>query len=335
MRRGLLLLNLGTPESPSVPAVRTYLREFLSDPAVIDIPWLFRMLLLHVVILPFRPKRTAAAYAKIWTERGSPLLFHSEDLAEAVGKELGKQWSVKLGMRYGQPCYERALDAFQREGIEQVVVLPLYPQWANSSTGTALTSVMRWMAKNGHPFTLKTVDSFPTDVGFIAAQVARCAEGEIGSNTYWLFSYHGLPERHIRAQHPTTCLKAAGCCETIGPQNSRCYRAHCWATSRALAAELGLSDDQWRVSFQSRLGRAKWLLPSTEQSLIELAKEGKTTLVVVCPSFVSDCLETLEEMDIRGRKLFIDAGGVSFWRSECVNDHPAFVAGVAAMAREA
>jgi len=335
-KTGLLLLNLGTPDAPTTSDVRVYLREFLSDPRVIDIPWLFRMLLLYLVILPFRPKKSAAAYREIWMDEGSPLLVHGRRLEKAVAALMDDTWRVQFGMRYGRPGYAVALQTLKDEGVQEVVVLPLYPQWASSSTGSSIDAVEAWMESNGRPFKLHWVDSFCVAPGFIDAQVERCRElGEPQPDVHWLFSYHGLPTRQVVAVHPQACMSGDHCCDVVGPQNHRCYRAHCFATTRAIAQKLGLSDEQWSISFQSRLGRTPWLLPATEEVLGEMPSAGKTRLRVVCPSFVADCLETLEEIDIRGEALFRNAGGESFSRAICVNDHPIFVQGVADLANNA
>jgi len=322
---GVLLVNLGTPDSPRPADVRRYLREFLGDPRVIDLPAPARWLLLEAVILPFRPRRSAAAYRQIWTEAGSPLLVHGRALCEAMAKQLGAGFRVELAMRYGRPSVPDAIDALTGDGIDRIVVLPLFPQYASSSTGSALEHVYRSAARRGNVPSLQVVPPFYSDSGFIRA-AAAAARGDLDgfAPDHLLLSYHGLPERQVRAGG-SGCLRSADCCESIGPANSACYRAHCFATSRALTAELGLEPQAVSLAFQSRLGRAAWIGPSLEDELARLAAAGVRRLAVMCPSFVADCLETLEEVGIRARDTWRGLGGQELRLLPCVNAHPEWV----------
>lgn len=309
---GLLLINLGTPDAPEPSAVRRYLREFLSDPRVIDIHPVGRFLLLELVILPFRPARSAEAYRKIWTERGSPLLFHSLDLAERVRERLGASWHVELAMRYGTPSIPAAMEAFRRAGVDRVVVLPLFPQYASSSTGSALEVVLGTAARQWNVPRVSVIEDFYDHAGMIEAFVAqgRPVIDELGAD-HVLFSFHGLPARQVQKSDDTGrhCLIAEDCCARITTANRNCYRAQCFATARLLAERLGLGGDGYTVCFQSRLGRTPWIQPYTDHVLDQLAAAGKKRLAVFCPAFVADCLETLEEIGMRAREQFRAAGG--------------------------
>jgi ferrochelatase len=323
----VLLVNLGTPDAPRPPEVRRYLREFLGDPRVIDLPAPLRRLLLEAVILPFRPRRSAEAYAKIWTDAGSPLLVHGRALTEALGKTLGSAFRVELGMRYGRPTLGDALDALR--GTDSIVVVPLYPQYASSSTGSTLERVFGLAARRADLPPLSGLAPFFTDVGFVRAlaSVTRPLLGE-----HLLLSYHGLPERQARRGGPD-CLQRPDCCD--GPPGPACYRAQCFATSRALAAELGLDTSRHSTCFQSRLGRAAWIGPSLEERLDALRGEGVARLSVVCPSFVADCLETLEEIGIRARETWRGLGGDELTLVPCLNARPEWVDALAALVRTA
>lgn len=325
---GLLLINLGTPDAPETGAVRRYLREFLSDPRVIDINALGRFLLLELVILPFRPARSAEAYRKIWTDRGSPLLFHSVDLAERVRERLGAHWHVELAMRYGKPSIAGALEAFRQAGVDRIVVLPLFPQYASSSTGSALEVVLREAAGKWNVPRLSVIEDFYEHAGTLDAFAAqgRPVIEDIRAD-HVLFSFHGLPARQVQKSDDTGrhCFVAEDCCARITTANRSCYRAQCFATARLLADRLDLASDGYTVCFQSRLGRTPWIEPFTDHVLDQLAAAGKKRLAVFVPSFVADCLETLEEIGIRAREQFRAAGGEDLALVPSLNSTPAWV----------
>jgi ferrochelatase len=325
--RGLLLVNLGTPEAPTPAAVRRYLREFLSDPRVLDIGPVGRALLLNLVILPFRPARSAAAYRLVWTERGSPLRFHGEDLARAVATELGDGWAVELAMRYGRPAIGPALDRLRDAGASRIVVFPLYPHAASSSVGSTLEAVYRAAGERWNVPSLEVVPPFFAEPGFVEAfaRVGEPAIAALGAD-HVLFSYHGLPERHMRkSDYGAHCLTTPTCCDALGVVNRDCYRAQCYATTRALAARLGLAEGGYSTAFQSRLGRTPWIRPYTDRVLVELAGRGVKRLAVFCPAFVADCLETLEEIALRGRADFRAAGGEELALVPSLNATPAWI----------
>jgi len=337
-RTGVLLLNLGTPDSPARRDVRRYLREFLSDPRVIDIPAIPRWMLVNLVIAPFRPRTASAAYRAIWGPDGSPLLAHGRALRDEVAKALGDDFVVALGMRYGAPSIASALEQVAGADVDQILALPLFPQWAESSTGSAVAKLDEEADALPHAPPVEALPAFFDDPGFIEsfAAVARPALDEARPD-YVLFSYHGLPERQIRAADPTHghCLSSASCCESPGPALARCYRAQCFATTRALAGALDLAADGHSTAFQSRLGRTPWIRPYTDHVLPELAEAGVRRLAVMCPSFVADCLETLEEIGIRAREQWEGLGGESLTLVPSLNAHPRWVEAVAAMVRRA
>jgi ferrochelatase len=328
---GVLLVNLGTPRAPTTEEVRRYLAEFLADPRVVDLPAPLRWALLRFVILPRRAPRSAEAYRQIWTPEGSPLLVHGLALTAAVQTELGADFRVALGMRYGQPSLAAALD--ELAACERLVVLPLYPQRAESTTGSTLAELRRLLT--GRPAVdLRIVPRFFDREEFLEPQAELARRAFAGHDLeHVLFSFHGLPARHVRREDPTRkhCLASPTCCDRHGGEVRECYRAQCFATAHALAAKLGLPQSGYSVAFQSRLGRTEWIGPHTEVRLRELGQSGIRRLGVLCPAFVADCLETLEEIDLRGRETFPG----EILRAPCVNADPAWARGVASLVRQA
>ncbi len=339
---GLLLTNLGTPDAPRTPEVRRYLSEFLWDKNVLDINPIGRWLLLHGIILRTRPAKSAHAYAQVWTPDGSPLMVHTKALTTAVQADLGPDWKVAFGMRYGNPSLAVGLDEVLAAKPERLVVVPLYPQYATSSTESTLERLRSLLAKRGVSIPVVHVRDFFADPGFIAAQatIAKTALADFKPDMV-LMSFHGLPERHLTRLDPAVgtpaahCLASASCCDAVTDKNALCYRAQAYATARALATELGLAPAAYTVAFQSRLGRIPWIRPFTDERLVELAKAGTKRLAVVVPSFTADCLETLEEIGIRARADFKAAGGDELLAIACVNSHPQWVQAVSALARNA
>jgi protoporphyrin/coproporphyrin ferrochelatase len=337
-RTGLLLINLGTPQAPVTSAVRKYLKQFLSDPRVLDINALGRFFLLRLIILPFRSPKSAEAYQKIWTDRGSPLLFESQDLAAKVRATLSSEdFVVELGMRYGEPSIESSLRKLQQADVSRVLVLPLYPQYSSASTGSSLEEVFRVASMLWNVPPLRIGEPFYEHPAFIDAfaEVASPVLKQLQPD-HVLFSYHGLPERHVKKSDLTGqhCLQSSGCCDRMTTANANCYRAQCFATTRALSKKLELTDTNHSVSFQSRLGRDPWVKPYTDEVLPELAKKGVKKIAVLCPAFVADCLETLEEVRLRGKEDFVKAGGEELVLIPSLNSHPAWVRAVVAMTKE-
>ncbi|MGB2757693.1 MAG: ferrochelatase [Acidimicrobiia bacterium] len=337
-RTGVLLIQVGTPASPETRDVRRYLREFLSDPRVLDMPRAARFLLLNAVILPFRPKKSAAAYRKIWTDEGSPLAVHTTALAEQVQQRLGDGFRVEAAMRYQQPSLASQIDALINDGCTQLVLVPMYPQNASASTGTSLAKAMQLIGDRFNVVPISTVPAFFEDAGFLDAQaeIARPLIAEFKPD-HVLFSYHGLPEKQVKQSELSAahCLERADCCAAMTPANHFCYRAQSFATTRGLAARLGLAQGAHSTSFQSRLKGQAWIKPHTDLVLPELAAAGVRRLAVLTPSFVADCLETIEEIGMRAAEQWTELGGDALVRVPCVNSSPAWADAVAALVRTA
>jgi len=324
-RRGVLLVNLGSPASTSVADVRRYLREFLMDRYVIDLPWLMRKIVVSGVILPFRPQRTAHAYQRIWEPTGSPLLRHCEALKAALGARCGLP--VELAMRYGEPQIGVALRNLLGAGIDEVFLVALYPHHADSTRTTTIETVAKQLAQLNPSVGLHVLPPFFDDPGYVGALAGSIERHMPNDSQLLLFSYHGLPERHLLKADPTRnhCLQGPDCCERPSPAHATCYRHQVIATSRRVASRLHLEPSQWRISFQSRLGRLPWLSPYTDQVLGALPRESITRVTVVCPAFVADNLETLEEIAIAGSQRFRAAGGESLTLVPCLNANPDWV----------
>ncbi len=331
-KTAVLLVNLGTPDAPDVAAVRRYLREFLSDPRVIDMNPVGRWLLLNLVILPFRPAKSAHAYQAIWGPQGSPLLHYSVRQRELLEQRLSVP--VLLAMRYGNPPLRAAVERLRQDAVDEVLVVPLYPQYASATTGSTLEAVLRALGTLPHVPSVRVVPPFFSHPGFLGAW-AKVVQETLAAHPvdHLVFSYHGLPERQVKAtdQSGLHCLRRADCCEKLVEANHACYRAQCFATTRALKERLGLATCS--TVFQSRLGRVRWLEPSLDGHLAMLAKQGVKRVAVVCPSFVSDCLETLEEVGLRMKAQFVAAGGQELVAVPCLNDSPAWLDALTDLAR--
>jgi ferrochelatase len=324
-RSGVLLLNLGTPDALTPRAVRRYLREFLSDHRVIDIPLLARKLLVECIILPFRTRKSLRNYRSIWLPEGAPLRVYTERIQRQLAAELGGESLVKVAMRYGNPSISLAMAEFERAGIQRITCIPLFPQYSGAAWGSAVAEFMRIAAHRENVVAIDVVPPYFAHPLFVQAwtDLVRDALGQ-QPDAHVLFSYHSLPVRQIRkADVDGSCQLNAACCQR--PPPSYCYRAQCEATSRAIAASLALPADRWTTAFQSRFGNAEWLSPATEESIRQLAAQKSRKLIVVSPSFVVDCLETLEELGIRGREVFLEAGGQSYQLVPCLQDSKTFV----------
>lgn len=323
MKHGLLLINLGTPDSPEVSAVRRYLREFLADKRVITLPWPLRYLLLYAVILPFRPKRSAHAYKAIWTPTGSPLLNNSLSLQKKLSDHLADSCKVALGMRYGHPSIENALNELSE--CEHITILPLYPQYSSAATGSSIEKALTLIAKNDVIPSITVIRDFHDQPGFIDAQ-ADTISPYVAVNDYILFSYHGVPENHIiKNECKTLCVNH---CNKSSSNYPGCYRAQCLKTTSLLAGKLQLQPGKYGSSFQSRLGRTPWIKPYTDQVLTDLAAQGIKRLAIACPSFVADCLETLEEIGMQAKEQWLQLGGEELTLISCVNDSERWIDGI-------
>lgn len=335
---GLLLIQLGTPESPAIPDVRRYLREFLSDPRVLDMPSIARFLLLNAIILPFRPKKSAEAYEKIWTAEGSPLTVHTAALTEHVQTILGEGYRVAFGMRYGNPPLAAAIEGLIAQGCGRLVIIPLFPQYASASSGSALAKTFEIVGGRTNVPDVVTVGPFFDNPGFLqaAADIAKPLLEDFAPD-HILFSYHGLPESQIKKSDPSTdwCLGSASCCDELNRTNRSCYRAQCFATTRGLVGLLNLEPGSFTTTFQSRLAGQRWIEPHTDTIMPKLTGQGVRRLAVLTPAFTADCLETIEEIGIRGKKQWAEAGGTELLRIPCVNASSPWANAVAQMAQAA
>ncbi len=321
-------MNLGSPDSPSVPDVRRYLNQFLMDPRVIDSPWIIRRLVVELFILPTRPKQSAKAYASIWTPEGSPLIVISRKVESLLRERINMPLS--LGMSYGNPSIEAALSEllFERgKGIEEVLLIPMYPHYAMSTFETVVVEVERQLLRLAPSVRLITKGPFYQDPDYIASLVASAKSYLAAGYDHLLFSYHGLPERHLRKSDPTKshCLMSPNCCQTPSEAHKTCYRHQVYATTEAFVERAGVPRGKYSVAFQSRLGRDPWLQPYTDDVIEQLADRGVKKLLVMCPSFVADCLETLEEIGDEGKEEFLEHGGEEFHLVPCLNDHPHWI----------
>lgn len=330
-KRGIVLLNLGSPDSTAVKDVKKYLMEFLMDKRVIDYPYIFRLMLVGGIIAPFRAPKSAEAYKSVWTKDGSPLIVLTKQLQQALQASVDEP--VEMAMRYGNPTMEFAFDRLiEREpGLEEVIAIPLYPHYAMSSYETAVEHAKEVHKKRKYPFSLTFIKPFYNEPHYINALTQSIKPFLQQEYDQVLFSYHGLPQRHMRKADPTKshCLKVENCCEAASPAHATCYRHQCWTTTQLLAANLNIPANKVGFSFQSRLGQEEWLKPYTALRLTELPKEGVKKLVILCPAFVSDCLETLEEIAIAGKESFLHAGGESFTVIPCLNVNPLWVQSLA------
>jgi len=329
-------MNLGSPDSTSVRDVKRYLHQFLMDEKVIDYPYLFRLLLVRGIIVPFRAPKSAEAYKSIWTKEGSPLIFLTKQLQQSLQQQVDVP--VEIAMRYGHPTPTTAYDALLKKmpDLEEVILMPLYPHYAMSSYETAVEYMRYVHKKNKYLFILTTIKPYYNNEDYINALTESIKPYLEQNFDKLLFSYHGVPERHIIKGDITGnhCLKTADCCEVDSPAHEFCYRHQCIRTTTLVTKAFQLPQNKFELSFQSRLGRDKWLKPYTAQRLSELPNEGIKKLLVVCPAFVSDCLETLEEIAEQGKEIFLHAGGESFTMIPCLNVHPLWVRAIVKWIRE-
>ncbi len=324
--RAVLLVNLGSPDNTDVASVRRYLDQFLMDPYVIQLPWLIRKLIVNLLVLPTRPKESAEAYKSVWLEEGSPLIVLSQQLKTALQQQL--DMPVELAMRYGSPDIESALlKLANQDNIEEVLFIPLYPHFAESTVTTSVEQAKAVIKRQNLSIKLTIPAPFYQQPDYISALVESAAPYLAEQYDHLVFSYHGLPESHILKcdTSKSHCLQSPDCCETPHPAHATCYRHQVMKTTQLFVEQAQLNSDQYSVAFQSRLGRAKWLEPNTEDTLRALAKAGKKNVLVICPAFVTDCLETLEEIAIRGKEVFQQAGGDNLTLIPCLNHHPQWV----------
>lgn len=319
-----MLINLGTPDSPAVRDVRSYLSQFLNDPRVIDIPWLLRKILVNLVIVPFRAPKSAKIYRQLWTEKGSPLLYYGEEVVRLLQKELSHEHTVYLAMRYKNPSIPDVLQRIYQEQYDRLIVLPLFPHYASASTGSAQEEVMRVLRKWWVIPEVNFVSQYYDNPRYIEAFVDRGRKYRIEDYDHVLFSYHGLPERQVDKVHVKGSCADHKCTTEINGENRYCYRATCYATTRLIASALGIHEDRYTVCFQSRLDE-KWLMPFSDKVVIGCAQRGMKKILVFSPAFIADCLETVVEIGIEYQHLFEQHGGEKVQLVESLNDHPVWI----------
>src|SRR6218665_140665 len=327
MKTGVLLINLGTPDSPKTSDVRKYLTQFLNDPRVIDISPVGRFVLVNGIIVPFRASKSAKLYEKIWTPEGSPLLVNSNKVKALLQQSLGDTFVVELGMRYQSPSIECALDKLRAAQVDKIIMIPMYPQYASSSTGSSIEEAMRIIKKWEVTPSVEVISKFYDNPDFINACVARAQQYNLNDYDYFIFSYHGLPERHIMKGSAHYCgnsCKLDTCCSVITKKNQYCYRANCFETTRQLVKRLNIPEGKYETTFQSRLND-KWIKPYSDKIIEEKAKEGKKKMLVFSPAFVADCLETIYGIGTEYQEIFPHQGGEKIQLVESLNDSPVWV----------
>ncbi len=325
-QQGVILLNLGSPDSTKVSDVRRYLREFLMDERVLDAPKPIRWFLVNCLILPTRPRQSAEAYQSIWAEHGSPLILTSREQQSALAEQV--DIPVELGMRYGSPSTESALKGLLEQGVDDLFIVPMYPHYAMSSYETAVVHLMKSVRKLAPKLKTTLMPPFYEDPGYIEALVSSArpalAEGDFDK---LIFSFHGIPQRHLVKGDPSHehCMTTPDCCNTCHPAHATCYRHQCAMTVEKFVQAMDLPKEKYMVTFQSRLGREPWLQPYTDKTLEALPQQGVKKIKIMCPAFTADCLETLEEIAEEGRDIFIQAGGESYQQIPCLNAQPQFI----------
>lgn len=320
----VLLVNLGTPDSPSVSDVRSYLSQFLNDPRVIDIPWLLRKILVNLIIVPFRAPKSAKIYKELWTEQGSPIITHGESVKRLLQEKLGEEYNVELAMRYKNPSVPSVLEKIRKTNPNKIIVLPLFPHYASASTGSALQEVMDVIRKWWVIPELSFISQYWDHQGYINAFVERGKQYDWKDYDHVLFSYHGLPERQVDKVYDEGLCNEKHCESEITDENKYCYKATCFATTRLLTAALGIPEDRYTVCFQSRLDK-NWLEPFSDKVVEEQAKKGAKKLLVFSPAFVADCLETTIEIGEEYQEIFEEHGGEKVQLVESLNDHPLWI----------
>jgi ferrochelatase len=323
-KTGVLLINLGTPDSPKVSDVRSYLSQFLNDPRVIDIPWLARTLLVNLIIVPFRAPKSAKVYQKLWTENGSPLLYYSNRSKQLLQNELGEEYDVHLAMRYKNPSIQDVLEQIRVMNYKKIIVIPMFPQYASASTGSAIEEVMRviktwWVIPE-----IKFISQYFDHPSYIDAFVSRGQQYNIAEYDHVLFSYHGLPQRQLDKVYTTGVCNDHDCEHEITSNNRYCYKATCYATTRLIAEKLGIPNARYTVCFQSRLDEG-WVKPYSDKVIVECGNRGMKKLLVFSPAFTADCLETIIEIGEEYQELFHQHGGEKVQLVESLNDHPLWI----------
>ena len=329
-KKGILVVNLGTPDNPERKAVSRYLKQFLLDGRVIDYPWLSRQLLVRGIIVPFRAGNSSKLYQELWTEEGSPLKIYGEKVAEDLQKLLGEDYHVELAMRYQSPSIESAIDKLLKAGVSEIVVFPMFPQYASATTGSVHEEVMRILSEEWTIPPVKLINSYFDHPAVIEVFAENAQKFDLKEYDHIIFSYHGVPQRHLTKsdRNRSHCLKKDNCCSELTTQNQFCYSAQCHATTSHLAKALNLSADQYTTAFQSRLGKEVWTQPYTIEVIEKLAEKGAKKLLVFSPAFVADCLETTIEIGFEYQEEFEKMGGEKIDLVPSLNDHPKWVSAI-------
>lgn len=332
-KTGVLLINLGTPDKAEWSAVRRYLSEFLNDPRVIDIPWLLRKILVNGIIVPFRSFSSTKIYKELWTEEGSPLMIYGEEVTEKLQTQLGDEFGVHLAMRYQNPSLEKVLGEMRLKNYQKIIIVPLFPHYASASSGSAMEKAMRIISKWWVIPELSIISQYWDHPGYIQAFVERGQQYNIDEYDHVLFSYHGLPERHVDKVYDDGVPCADHNCETeLTEDNKYCYKATCYATTRLLAQALNIPEEKYTVAFQSRLDK-KWLEPFSDEIVKERAKMGDKKLLAFSPAFIADCLETTVEIGIEYQEIFEEHGGEKVQLVESLNASPTWINAIEEMVR--
>ncbi|WP_319591683.1 ferrochelatase [uncultured Draconibacterium sp.] len=332
-KTAVLLMNVGSPDKPTVPAVRKYLTEFLNDERVIDLPYLLRKFLVNAIIIPFRVKNSTKLYQQLWTKNGSPLIYISDELKHKLQEELGDDYEVFMGMRYGNPGYKAALADIKKKGFEKLILLPLFPHHAMSTTETSLVAAQKEIKKLGIKAEVSEVGQFYHDPKFIDAFAERIQQYKLEDYDHIIFSYHGLPNRHLEKCHPGITVENCSCQNAMPEHGTFCYRATVYETSRLLATKLNLQPENYSVGFQSRLSK-NWLTPFTDELLAELLNKGKKKILIAAPSFVTDCLETTLELGVEYGEEFLEKGGEKLQLVDSLNTEKSWVETLAYLVRK-
>lgn len=333
-KKVLLLVNLGTPDSPSTSDVRKYLTQFLNDPRVIDIPAVVRFILVNLIIVPFRAPKSAKIYQKLWTKEGSPLLIHGTALREKVQEKLGDEYVVEFAMRYQHPSMESVLERIRKSNPMEITMLPLYPHYASSSTGSTIEHFMSIVRKWYVIPKIKIISQFYNHTGFIDTIVKKASEYNLTEYDHVLFSYHGLPVRQVDKVYDNGLCEDHDCKHGVTDDNQFCYKATCYETTRLIASKLSLNESNYTVAFQSRLDK-NWLEPFSDKVVEQLAKNGAKKLLVFSPAFVADCLETTIEIGDEYHEIFLEHGGEKLDLVESLNSDPLWVDAVCDIAKNA
>jgi len=326
-KTAVILINVGTPDEPKVRAVRRYLFEFLNDRRVIDLPLVVQKILVNLIIVPFRSPKSTKLYQRLWTEKGSPLLYYSEQVQTELQEKLASKADVFMAMRYGNPSIGKALAAIQKGNYDQLIILPMFPQYASSTNGTAIQAVMDQIKKWNTIPEIHAINQFYDHPAFLDAFAERIQSYQPEEYDHIIFTYHGLPNRHLEKNHPDESIKTCNCETSLPEFGQYCYKATCYQTTRELVQRLGLKSGQYSVSFQSRLSN-NWMTPFTDKNLISRAKQGNKKVLVAAPAFVADCLETTVEIGWEYKELFMENGGEKLQMVESLNDSPRWISGL-------